>query len=77
MLFRSLLKQLRQSMKDQVQGKSALTLADQAAIASLIEQRDRLIAQLANELLGSVRPEVARRLRAPGQIVANRGKKSP
>src|SRR5579862_1211336 len=37
---------------------------------SLIPKREQLIATLANQILGSVRPETASRLRAPGRVLA-------
>ena len=66
----ALLTQLRQSSQAILNGKKNLSSADATALSSLADQRDQLIATLANEILNAVRPETAARLRAPGQVVA-------
>ncbi len=66
----ALLTQLRQSSQAVVNGKKNLSSADTTTLSSLSDQRDQLIATLANEILNAVRPETAARLRAPGQVVA-------
>jgi hypothetical protein len=68
----ALLKQLRQSSRAIVPGKSGLTPADSVALSRLAEQREQMIQSLANRILNSVRPVTAARLRAPGPILASK-----
>jgi hypothetical protein len=65
-----LLMQLRQSSQSMLRGKSDLSGADAAALSALSTQRDQFIDSLSNEILNSVRPETAARLRAPGHHLA-------
>jgi hypothetical protein len=74
--LKPLLAQLRQSSRGVVAGKSALSPADSAALANLNAQREQTIANLANQILNSVSPAAADRLRAPGRIVANQVRKT-
>jgi hypothetical protein len=69
--LKPLLAQLRQSAHNIVAGKSALSSADSAAIANLNAQREQAIVNLANQILNSVSPAAADRLRVPGHILAN------
>jgi hypothetical protein len=66
----ALLTQLRPSSKAVVNGKKNLSAADATALSALSDQREQLIATLANEILNAVRPETAARLRTPGHMVA-------
>lgn len=66
------LSQLRQSLQATMAGKTVLAPADSASISNLVAQRDQLIATLAQQILSSVRPETAARLRVPGDIVATK-----
>ncbi len=71
-----LLKQLRQSARTIVPGKSGLTPADLAALSRLAAQREQVIESLANRILNSVRPVTAVRLRAPGRVLASKMKRT-
>jgi|SRR5271157_1207241 len=66
----ALLQQIRRSANDITAGKKTLSDADVAALQALSNQREQLIETLANQILNSVRPETATRLRTPGHIVA-------
>jgi hypothetical protein len=66
----TLLLQIRASAATITAGKTVLSDADAASLAALSSQREQLITTLANQILNSVRPETAARLRMPGQIVA-------
>jgi hypothetical protein len=68
----ALLQQLRRSAVRIVGAGKQLTSADTAALSDLTNQREQLIATLANRILNSVRPEVAARLRHPGQFAAGK-----
>lgn len=70
-----LLNQHRQSAQGILKGKKTLSATDAAALNALTQQREQLVASLSNEILNSVRPETAARLRTPGQIMATRIKK--
>ncbi|MGA3187628.1 MAG: hypothetical protein ABSF22_11030 [Bryobacteraceae bacterium] len=65
----ALLTQLRQSTQALVAGKTSLTSADAATLASINTQREQTIASLANQILNSVSATTAARLRAPGNIM--------
>ncbi len=67
-----LLKQLRLASRAIVPGRSGLTPADSAALATLAVQREQKIEFLANRILNSVRPVTAARLRAPGRVLASK-----
>jgi hypothetical protein len=67
----SLLAQNRQSLRTIVAGRTVLSPADLAALADLDAQREKTIATLANQILNSVSPVVAVRLRTAGHILAN------
>ncbi len=69
--LKPLLAQLRASSQTIVIGKTTLTASDSAALAALAAQRESQIATLSNQILNSVRPETAERLRMPGSLVAN------
>jgi hypothetical protein len=69
--LKPLLAQLRQSSRSIVAGKSALSPADSATLANLNAQREATIVNLANQILNTVSPVVAQRLRVPGHILAN------
>ncbi len=64
------LAQLRQSTKTLVAGKNALSSNDLATLQSINAQREQTIEQLANQVLNTVTPATAARLRAPGHIMA-------
>ena len=66
----ALLKTLRSSSQSITAGKTTLTPTDGAALAALSAQREQLIVSLANQILNSVRPNVANALRAQGNILA-------
>jgi hypothetical protein len=66
----STLGQIRTSLNTITAGKTSLLPSDNAAAAQLSAQREQKIASLANQILNSVRPEAATRLREPGHIVA-------
>jgi hypothetical protein len=66
----ALLQQIRSSANAITAGKKTLSDSDTAALQALINQRDQLLETLANQILNSVRPETAGRLRKPGQIMA-------
>jgi hypothetical protein len=72
-----LLTQLRQSTQTLLAGKASLSTADAARLANLNMQREETIATLANQILTSVSPLTATRLRAPGHIMANASIKKP
>jgi hypothetical protein len=72
--LRPFLAQLRQSASAIVTGRTVLSPADSAALASVNAQREQKIAELANQILNSVRPETADRLRVPGRILATQVK---
>ena len=67
----STLSQLRTSARAVVAGKQTLTPADTTALSALVAQREALLATLAQQVLNSVRPETAARLRVPGHVLAN------
>jgi hypothetical protein len=69
--LRPLLAQLRQAARSIVAGKSVHSPADSTALANLDAQREQKIMELANQILNSVSPAVADRLRVPGHILAN------
>jgi hypothetical protein len=69
--LRPFFQQLRQSSNTIVAGKIILSAEDTAALANLQAQRDQMISTLANQILNSVSPGTAARLRMPGHIVAN------
>ena len=71
----ALLKQLRQSSRAIVPGKSGLTPGDLAALSALAAQREQKIQSLVDGILNSIRPETAARLRAPGHVL--KGKVHP
>jgi hypothetical protein len=54
-----------------VAGKTTLSPNDQAAIVALNGQLEGTVTTLANQILNSVRPEIAARLRRASEIVAN------
>ena len=66
----ALLQQIRQSANATTAGKKTLSSADVAALQALVNQREQLIESLANQILNSVSPQTASRLRTPGHIVA-------
>ncbi|MBZ5728804.1 MAG: hypothetical protein LAP87_27970 [Acidobacteriia bacterium] len=68
--LKPLLQQLRQSSTSIAQGKVSLSAADSAALAALDTQREARIAALSNQILNSVRPATADRLRIPGQVLS-------
>jgi len=74
--LKPVLAQLRQSSRALVAGKAVLSPADAAALASLNEQREQIIVNLANQILNSVSPGAATRLRVPGRILPNRLRKN-
>jgi hypothetical protein len=63
------LQQAQQATQLIVSGKQALSATDLTALAAVDAHMDQQIAALANGILQSVRPEVAPRLRGPGDIV--------
>jgi len=65
----ALLKQINTETRAIIQGKSALSSTDAAALSALTSQREQLIAALSNQILNSVSPATAARLRAPGQML--------
>lgn len=69
----ALLKQLRQSSRAMVPGKSGLTPGDIAALSALAAQREQKIQSLVDGILNSIRPETAARLRAPGHVLQVKG----
>jgi hypothetical protein len=66
----ALLLQLRPQAQAIVRGKTSLSNTDAASLAGLIAQREQLITTLSNQILNTVRPQTADRLRVPGHIVA-------
>jgi hypothetical protein len=74
--LKPLLAQLRNSSRAIVAGRSVLLPVDSEALANLNAQREERIVNLANQILNSVSPAVADRLRVPGHIVANVVKKN-
>jgi len=66
----TLLKQIRAEEQAITHGKPLLSAADANALANLTSQRDQMIATLSNEILNSVNPATAARLRAPGKMVS-------
>jgi hypothetical protein len=73
--LKPVLAQHRQSSRTIVAGKSVLSPVDSEALANLDAQREQTIVNLANQILNSVSPAVADRLRVPGHILANVVKK--
>jgi hypothetical protein len=72
-----LLKQLRLSSQSIARGKSKYSAADAASLSALSDQREQLIETLTNEILNSVRPETASKLRTPGRVLSRGPKQSP
>jgi hypothetical protein len=68
--FRSVLASTRTSAISILSAKTSLTSADGAALAALKAQQDQMVQTLANQLLNSVRPQTAVRLRAPGDLMS-------
>jgi hypothetical protein len=66
----AVLKQLRQSAQAQTNGKRTLSAPDIASLSALSAQREQLILTLSSQILNSVRPETAARMRVPGRVVA-------
>ena len=74
--LKPLLAQNRQSAKAIVAGKSTLSQADIAALLDLDSQREQKISDLADEILSSVSPSTAARLRNGGKNLAAGAKKN-
>ena len=72
-LLNAQLKQLRTQSQAVTSGKQNLSASDAAALTGLTNQREQTISTLANQILSTVRPETATRLRNPGHILANAG----
>lgn len=68
--LKPLLSQNRQAALAIVAGKTALSVPDTAALQALEVQREQAILNLANQILNSVTPATAARLRAAGNILA-------
>jgi hypothetical protein len=71
--LKPLLAQLRQAGLAAVAGKQVLSPAGIATLQALNAQREQKIVDLAAQLLSSVRPETAARLKMPGKIMASQG----
>jgi len=69
--LRTQLQQIRSSTTNIVSRNQVLSAADRAALQALIINRNQLVQTLANQILNSVRPITATRLRMPGHIMAN------
>jgi hypothetical protein len=69
--MRTLLMQIQQSLATIAPPGVAPSPSAAAQVANLTAQREAMVATLANQILGSVRPETATRLSKPGYIVAN------
>ena len=67
----------RQLARATVGGKNGLSQADVTALHNLDAQREQTISNLTTQILNSVRPATAARLRAAGNILAGKGKKNP
>lgn len=70
----TVLAQLRQSTQSLVAGKTGLSPADLDALLSLNAQREQTISKLANQILNSVSPATAARLRSAEHVLATAGK---
>lgn len=70
----TVLAQLRQSTQSLVAGKAGLSQTDLATLLSLNAQREQTISKLANQILNSVSPATAARLRAAEHVLATAGK---
>jgi hypothetical protein len=68
--LRPLLDQNRRSGQASAAGKNTLSQADLAALQNLDTQREQKIAGLADQVLSSVSPTIAARLRSAGNKVA-------
>jgi hypothetical protein len=64
----STLQEIRQSANGITAAKHALTPTELSALTALAARRDQAIATLANQILNSVRPVTAARLRAAGDL---------
>jgi len=74
MRLNALQRQLRSSSQAIRNGKNKLSGGDVGALERLDAQREQLIITLSNEILNSVRPETADRLRGPGRVLGSRAK---
>lgn len=68
--FRAVLEGLNRSASAIAAGKEELSSDDLDALAALRASRDAAVLEIASQILNSVRPETADRLRVPGRIVA-------
>lgn len=75
--LKPLLAEHRQTASAIVAGKSALSQADAAALKELDTEREQKIIDLANQVLATVNPATAARLRAAGNRVPTAAKKKP
>jgi hypothetical protein len=65
------LKPVLLQVKQAAQNPPAGGISPSASLTTLTAQREATIVSLANQILNSVRPQTAERLRMPGRIVAN------
>lgn len=66
----AVLGQYRRQLQGITAGKTSLSDTDKAALAALDAQREQEIVVLANQVLNTVLPVTAARLRVPGHILA-------
>lgn len=76
-VLQSFLQQIGETLAQMEGGKTPLSPADIATLQSLFADRETLIANLANQVLGAVRPQVAASLRTAGHIVAAATQNAP
>jgi hypothetical protein len=69
--FRTTMQRLQASQTAITSGKTALQDSDRAALQRLLQERDQEVVRRATQVLGSVRPETALRLRKPGQMISD------
>lgn len=69
--FRAVVQELEKSARSIWSDKTTLSPADSAALEALRDRGDKAVATLANQILNTVRPETADRLRVPGRVVAS------
>jgi len=68
--LQALLRPMKQTIAQIVEGKQTLSQSDILALQSLASEREQLIASLANQILGSLRPRTTQSFRTAANLVA-------